>query len=200
VHADSDPSNPASRDPPSDAGFHARRWRRHKGFALLVGALTGSLAGYANSTLGLAVGLPFALVSENAFLIVLSVVVAPLVEEHVKLVPLWLLETEEKATYTPRRWMTLGTLSGLGFGIAEALFYLQALAGTSLQLAGLNLLTRLLLTVPLHGVLVAITGYGYGLARARGRARPIALALAAAILLHAAFNAVQVGRAIGVVG
>lgn len=189
------PSRPAEDDP--EGTFHRNRWRKHKVIALLVGALTGSLAGYANSTLGIAVGLPFALVSENAFLIVLAVFVAPLVEEHVKLVPLWLLESEEQATYTPRRWMALGALSGIGFGLAEAVFYWQAIAPASVTVASLNLGTRLLLTVPLHGLLVTISSYGFGMARARGSVKPVALGLAGAIVLHATFNGFQVARALG---
>lgn len=180
--------------------FHRRRWRRHKLFALLVGGLAGGLAGYANSTLGTAVGLPFALYSKDLFLLVLVSVVAPLVEEHVKLFSLFLLRSEEDAVYSPRRWMVLGVLSGIGFGLAEAALYWQAIAPVSLLAANLNLLNRVLLTVPFHGLTVAASGYGYGLARHTRSSWPLVRGLTVAVLLHAAFNGFQVLASMGVLG
>lgn len=191
-----------SASPGDEAGssFRRRRWRKHKGLALLLGALVGGLAGYANTTFGTAVGLPFALVSADAFLIVLTVVVAPVVEEPVKLLALHFLDVEEKATYTPRRWLALGALAGIGFGLAEAALYWRALAPVSLAAATLNAGTRLALTVPLHGLLVTASAYGYGLWRARRSRAPLALGLTGAILAHAAFNAFQVLQATGAIG
>lgn len=197
ANADEDPSPPTRGD--GGEAFHRRRWRKHKGLALLLGAVAGGLAGYANTTFGAAVGLPFALVSADAFLIVLTVVVAPVVEEPVKLLALHFLDIEEQASYTPRRWMALGALAGIGFGLAEAFFYWRALAPVSLAAASLNAGTRLLLTVPLHGLLVTASAYGYGLSKARRSSLPLALGLAGAILAHAAFNAFQVLQATGAI-
>lgn len=203
-----EPPDPDPTDDQADPGpgrepgsaFHARRWRKHKGYALLVGALAGGLAGYANTTLGATLGLPFALYSQSAFLVFVLVVVAPLVEEHVKLFSLSLLTTEEQAHYTPRRWMVLGALSGIGFGLAEAALYWQAIAPQSLLAANLNLGTRLLLTVPFHGLTVTASAYGYGLYRYRGSTAPLVKGLAVAITLHAAFNGFQVLKSTGVFG
>lgn len=184
----------------SGSAFHARRWKKHKGFALLLGALVGSLAGYANSTIGIMVGLPFALYSEGAFLAVLVVVLVPIIEEHVKLFSLLLLRAEEQASYSPRRWLVLGALAGLGFGLAEAAFYWQAIAPESLLAANLNIGTRLLMTVPFHGLTVTASAYGYGLYRATGARRPLVQGLALAIVLHGAFNGFQLLKASGVFG
>lgn len=195
VHGESDKRPPA--DPATSlSSLHRRRWRRHKGFALLVGGLAGGLAGYANATIGTAVGLPFALHSEQAFLLALTVLVAPFVEEHVKLFSLFLLRFEERAEYAPRRWLALGALSGIGFGIAEAILYWQMIAPESLTLANLNLLTRMSLTVPMHGLAVTASAYGYGRSRIRGDIGPLVVGLLVAILLHAAFNGLQMARSL----
>lgn len=197
---DGDASTPAGAPEGSSSRFHARRWRKHKGFALLVGALAGGLAGYANTTLGLTLGLPFALYSKTAFYAFLVVLVAPVVEEHVKLFSLLLLRAEEQASYSPRRWLVLGALSGIGFGLAEAALYWQAIAPQSLTAANLNLGTRLLMTVPFHGLAVTASSYGYGLYRAKGSLAPLVRGLSVAIALHAAFNGFQMLKASGVIG
>ncbi|MDX1610776.1 MAG: PrsW family glutamic-type intramembrane protease [Candidatus Thermoplasmatota archaeon] len=184
-----------ARDPETDR-FHARRWRKHKLLALVIGALGGGLAGYANTTYGLAIGLPLVAVDPNLFLVVLVVLIAPVVEEHVKLLALVFLRSEERATYTPRRWLVLGAFAGAGFGLAEAALYWQAIAPTSLAAANLNLGMRLLLTVPMHALTVTATGYGYGLSRHDRSIKPLIQGLAVAILVHAAYNGFQILQAL----
>lgn len=185
------PADPPPPGPDPAAAFHARRWKKHKWIAFLVGGLAGGLAGFANTAYGLTFGLPVALYDEGLFILLLVAVIAPLVEEHVKILSLILLRAEEKARYTPRRWMVLGALSGAGFGVAEALLYWQAIAPLSIAAANLNLLVRAFLTVPLHALTTATSGYGFGLSRLEGRVWPLARGLIVAILIHAAFNAFQ---------
>lgn len=186
---------PTSQDPPghdpAGEAFHRRRWRKHKLIALALGALGGGLASWANSTYGLLVGLPAAAVDARLFFVAVAVLVAPIVEEHVKLMSLVFLQQEEQATYTPRNWMVLGAFAGAGFGLVEAAFYWQAIAGASVALANLNLVTRLLMGVPFHALAVTASAYGYGLSRHQRNAWPLIRGLIVAILAHAAMNILQ---------
>lgn len=184
------PEPPDDGDPEAEA-FHKGRWRKHKLIALALGALGGGLASWANSTYGLLVGLPAAAVDVRLFYVAVAVLVAPIVEEHVKLISLVFIQHEEQATYTPRRWMVLGAFAGAGFGLVEAAFYWQALAEASVALANLNLATRLLLGVPFHALAVTASAYGYGLSRHQRNAWPLVRGLAIAILAHAAMNTLQ---------
>jgi len=168
--------------------------------AFTIGALSGSLAGFANTTYGLTIGLPLLAAGEGAFFALLAIVIAPLVEEHVKLLALVVLRAEEKASYPPRRWLLLGALAGAGFGVAEAVFYWQAILGFSFELANLNLLFRILVTVPMHALTATATGFGYGLARLTGSNVPLARGLVVAILIHATYNGLQVAKSFGVFG
>ena len=174
-----------------------KRWKRHRWIAFALGAVGGGLAGFANTAYGLTLGLPLALTNEGLFILLLVAVIAPLVEEHVKLLALILLRAEERATYTPRRWMALGALAGAGFGVAEAFFYFQALIVLSPALAAYNLGLRAALTVPLHALTAAVTGYGFGLARMRRNGWLLARGLLLAILIHSAYNTFQTLEVMG---
>lgn len=184
------PDTPDGGDPDAEA-FHQGRWRKHKLIALALGALGGGLASWANSTYGLLVGIPAAAVDVRLFFVAIAVLVAPIVEEHVKLISLVVIRQEEQATYTPRRWMVLGALAGAGFGLVEAAFYWQALAEVSVDLANLNLVTRLLMGVPFHALAVTASAYGYGVSRHQRNAWPLIWGLIIAILAHAAMNTLQ---------
>ncbi len=179
--------------------FHDRRWRKHKWIALALGALLGSLAGYANSTFTL-FGLPFVAGDPGALFVLLVIVIAPVVEEHVKLLALVFLQAEEQATYTPRRWLVLGAFVGLGFGAAEALLYWLVLAPSSLAAANVNLTIRALLTLPLHALTVSLSGWGYGASRLTGRTFPLLRGLVLAIAIHMAFNTFQLLKLAGATG
>ncbi len=121
---------------------------------------------------GVIVSIPFALFLENfypagASTFLLVVVLAPFIEEFAKVLPLFYRHGE-----TQRSIVTLGVLTGIGFGIAELVEYVV--------LADVPIIAR----VPgiiFHGSSAAITAYGIA------KKNPLPYYLLA-VLLHVANN------------
>lgn len=136
-----------------------------KVFFFLSGAIISTPFPLLYNTLGsniLLLSLPF-----STALLLSVAVLAPILEEYAKAYPLFYRHGE-----TERSLVTLGFLTGLGFGIAELFLYVFIMnAPVSIRIP----------LVLFHAATATITAFGIG------RYRPFAF-LAFAIFLHALYN------------
>ncbi|HID73763.1 MAG TPA: PrsW family intramembrane metalloprotease [Thermoplasmata archaeon] len=159
--------------------------------ALVLGALAGGIAGFVNSIYG--IGVLFLVKFDLFWFIVLLVgVVAPVVEELVKLLGVYLINQEEWPNLAIRDWTVLGALSGLGFATLEnAIYALNFLAAgfggdATLLLLGIRFL------FPLHIISTAVAATGFGLWVRTGEIGYFLRYVGVAMLLHASFNLTMV--------
>jgi len=118
----------------------------------------------------------------------LSVVVAPIVEESAKAMGLL---TIRDADPEPEDGLVYGAAAGLGFAAVENLFYVGGaflLGGRDLALA--TALYRSVATVGIHAAATALSGYGIWASRFHTVQGSWLGGLVAAIGLHALYNAV----------
>lgn len=172
---------------------HEREPWREVGRAALWGATGGALLAIAAELLALRLlgpssyGLPLQILPVG--LPLLTVVVAPLVEEVAKALGLFLVRDPAPE---PEDGFVYGGAAGLGFAATENLFYVgAAFALGGADAAGATALYRGIVTVPLHAATTALVGYGVWAFR-YGR-RPLAIlgTLAGAVGLHAVYNAIS---------
>jgi len=128
-------------------------------------------------------------VQEIDLLTILAVVVlAPVVEETVKPLGLYLARYELRNNLRLIDWALLGLMAGLGFKILEDLLYIfvyfNAEYGTEGMLAGALMRTHF----PTHLLATSITGFGIGIWHQSRRVWPFVLSLLIAITIHAVFN------------
>lgn len=117
-------------------------------------------------------------------------------EEGVKIIPVLVFGFFAKSKLKPADFMYLGVISGLTFGVAEAIgysiMYSKALEGGSVSLATYFSvqLARLISLPLLHGCFAGIFGYFVGLARipVANPAATIGLGWIVAALLHGTYN------------
>lgn len=169
---------------------NAERSRREPWRAVLKAFLWGAIGAAAVSILleewlAGALGVDPTLVGEVS---VLSVVVAPVVEECAKAVGLLGIRDADPE---PEDGLVYGAAAGLGFAAVENLFYVGGafLVGGQ-DLALVTALYRGVATVALHAAATAITGYGVWASRFHTVQGTWLGGLVAAILLHALYNAV----------
>ena len=162
----------------------------HLGLALLAffsfGATTGFLAGFSNSIYA-GFGAPLLFVDTTLFIIFLVAIVAPIVEENVKVSGLMIQKKRMIAELPIFYWALFGMVSGLGFAILEdyiyfQLFFLEFTLEESLHL----LLMRL--SFPVHMLGSALGGLGVGLWKKTDDVRYFVCLIAIAILIHSSFN------------
>lgn len=146
--------------------------------------------------LGMAVILPVALV-EGAFkplfisTALISVAVAPIVEELAKFLVVYFTVYRGRALYDPMDGIVYSTTAALGFAALENFFYVFGAYQELLVLPFELSIIRALLSVPSHALISSMWGYTLGQAvavpyEAKG---PIILqGLLVAIILHAVFN------------
>ena len=120
------------------------------------------------------------------FVIIVVCVIAPLVEESVKPLGLYLIRTEENPDLSIRDWTILGVLAGFGFGFLENLLYGLTLSFFNAE-AGL-LLFAIRSGLPLHMITTGIASYGYGLSKLTGKILDFGKYLGIAVLIHGLFN------------
>jgi RsiW-degrading membrane proteinase PrsW (M82 family) len=152
-------------------------------------AFAGGLASIGLASLGeMALGLdvPMQGGTVGTLTIILVVLVAPIVEECVKPLGVYLIEKEDGLRLTMNDWAMLGLFAGLGFAIPEDLLYAAGVigygTGASLALLGLRLL------LPLHLLASMLAAVGVGMYRRTRNPVDFAVMLVPAICLHALFN------------
>ena len=125
---------------------------------------------------------------------VVAVIVAPLVEEPIKLLALVALALMLRPRFGVRQGIVVGLLVGIGATLIEAGAHLQgAYAVGNGATYGTIIAVRFgLFGLGLHATTAALIGAGLGSALSagpgRGRMRVVAIALAGAIAIHALWN------------
>jgi RsiW-degrading membrane proteinase PrsW (M82 family) len=152
-----------------------------------MGATVGFVAAFGESFYA-PLAFPVLIFSQSLFPIVVATAVAPLVEEPAKSLGLLLLKEEEKLNFEIVDWTVLGSLSGIGFGFMENIFYALAVLGYGVNVSLALFLMRGLLTAPFHGMTATLTGFGIGLWQKSGNARLLLIPLVAAMVIHGSFN------------
>jgi RsiW-degrading membrane proteinase PrsW (M82 family) len=152
-----------------------------------LGALAGLLAAYYNSQY-IGTLAPVFFRSPSLFIVLAVSLVAPFVEEQVKLLGLFLFKATKKRLKVDQ-WAILGTFAGLGFGLFENIFYtFQVLLEYGTAAAMLVLLMRSLLSLPTHMITCSIAGFGFGLWATKFRFHSFLKYLLMAIAIHGLFN------------
>ena len=161
--------------------------RAHYLICLGMGATVGLVAAFGESFYQ-SLAIPVLNFSQALFPIVVATAIAPLVEEPAKSLGLLLLKEEEKLNFEIKDWTILGSLSGIGFGFMENVFYALAVLGYGVNVSLALFLMRGLLTAPLHGITATLTGFGIGLWQKTGNARLLLIPLVVAMIIHGSFN------------
>ncbi|MEW5936823.1 MAG: PrsW family glutamic-type intramembrane protease [Candidatus Thermoplasmatota archaeon] len=150
-----------------------------------LGAFSGFLAvvgeiGFIGNTL------PLALADMTLWTLLLASIVAPLVEESVKPVGLFVAYQEDRPNLTIQQWALLGLMAGLGFALLEDILYVLSIvpfgADAALTLLGMRLL------FPVHMICTTLTGIGYGLWVKTRQPMHFILFIAIAMCIHGLFN------------
>ena len=162
---------------------------RHMAMALGFGALSTLLAFWGE--MGLMADTtplmqPFADADSTPAMILMTVLIAPFVEELAKPLGLYFLQAEEKPNLTLKEWAFLGALAGLGFAIVENFLYAGTVGGSGPEASAMLMILRFML--PLHMMASAISGYGFGLWAKTKNAKYFIYCLLAAMILHGLFN------------
>jgi RsiW-degrading membrane proteinase PrsW (M82 family) len=161
--------------------------RPHYLIALGVGGIAGLIAAFAEAFyIGIAAATLF--FSGSVLALALATVIAPIVEESVKPLGLLLLKEDQGLKFDLQSWAILGSLAGIGFGVAENVVYFLSALPYGLDVAFSLFLMRGLLTAPLHGMSTTITGFGIGLWQKSQDARLLLLLLVTAMIIHGSFN------------
>src|SRR5437867_3585912 len=134
---------------PLNTASHPRR--AHYLICLGMGATVGFVAAFGESFYE-PLAIPVLIFSQALFPIVVATAIAPLVEEPAESLGLLLLKEEEKLNFEIKDWTILGSLSGIGFGFMENVFYALAVLGYGVNVSLALFLMRGLLTAPLHGI------------------------------------------------
>jgi RsiW-degrading membrane proteinase PrsW (M82 family) len=144
---------------------------------------------------GIAVTLPVALLEGVAAIFLpgflITVLVAPIVEEAAKFLVVRRTVYETTEFDEPVDGMVYAAAAGLGFATLENVIYVFAALETSASFAFQTGLVRALLSVPGHVLFSAMWGYSLGRAKflpQAGRFRVMAEGLILAMASHALFN------------
>lgn len=155
-----------------------------------LGALAGLVAGYSNTLYGGLIS-PIHSTSPNIYIFILALIVAPISEESIKPLGLYLLKEEEGVPLKLENWILLGLLAGTGFWLLENALYTINVAVRYGDMAGLTLLgVRSLF--PVHMLTTSIVGLGIGLWEKSRKIIKFLKFLVLAIVIHCSFNFVMI--------
>lgn len=126
--------------------------------------------------------------SQDLAMAVVIVVIAPLVEEVMKPLGIYLLRMDLRPILTLREWAILGFLAGLAFSLLEDALYIFVYAGPAYGAEGMLATAVFRLHIPVHMVGTTMVGFGVGMWCQSKRIKPFLLTLAFAIAIHAFWN------------
>jgi RsiW-degrading membrane proteinase PrsW (M82 family) len=161
---------------------------KYLALAFAAGAASAGLASVGELALGLDFSFQAGDIGPATFILV--TLVAPLVEECVKPIGVYLINKEDSPDLRVRDWATLGLFAGLGFALLEDVLYAVNMLPNGTESALALMAIRLLL--PLHLLASMLVGVGVGMYRRSGRPADFAVMLVPAVCLHALFNFVAV--------
>lgn len=153
---------------------------------LCFGATSGFIAMFSN-TFYLSLSSPLGLVSPTALAFFVVSVIAPVVEEPVKVAGLFLVDKERSRRIPLFYWAFFGLIAGFGFALIENYTYFQTFF---LQYSTTDSLYLLLMrfSFPVHMIGSALAGLGVGLWRKKGSLLYLVLFALLAVLVHGSFN------------
>lgn len=125
--------------------------------------------------------------------VAVTVLIAPVVEEVVKPLGLYLAHFDLKPSLTLKQWAILGFLAGLAFALFEDFLYVFIYAGPGMGVDGMLAIAITRIHVPVHMLCTTITGFGVGMWHQTKRGEPLIAALAFAIMIHAFWNSMILG-------
>lgn len=124
----------------------------------------------------------------DLMVVIMAVIIAPIVEETVKPLGLYLTRKESSINLRLIDWAILGLFAGLGFKIVEDLLYIVFYFNMDFGAEGMLAGALLRIHFPTHLIATAISGFGIGLWHQTRRIGYLIIAILLAILLHGAFN------------
>ena len=161
----------------------------HYLFCFMLGALSGFVAAWGN-TLYIGIYAPFIWVSRKAASWLGACLIAPVIEELVKPLGLFMLRSEERVKLPTIEWAKLGLVAGLGFALLENSFYVvRALLEQGVAVALVLLAVRTVLSLPMHVVNTSVVGYGFGWWSNTNEPARYGICLSLAIVHHGVYNA-----------
>jgi len=158
--------------------------------SMFLGAAFGNLAGLYNSLFLTYLVIPFSPFEEpvDLSLTILVTIIAPIAEEAVKLIPVMFLLSQEKIFLSLKGWIIMGGLAALGFSVFENFIYFLLFMNTYSFLVSLVLLlSRFMLSTPMHLSTTIIASYGVGMWHSYGFKKYLS-AIPTAIILHSLYN------------
>jgi len=153
---------------------------------LCFGATSGFLAMFSN-TFYMSLSSPLGLISPMVLLFFVVSVIAPVIEEPVKVAGFFLIDEKRSKQIPLFYWALFGLIAGFGFALIENYTYFQTFF---LQFSTRDSLYLLLLrfSFPVHMIGSALAGLGIGLWRKKNSLLYLVLFVLLAILLHGSYN------------
>lgn len=165
----------------------SRPTREYLSICIGLGAIAGLIAGYSNSIYGGLIS-PIHDTNKDLYIIILVSVVAPIGEESIKPLGLYLLKSEERISLNLQGWVILGAFAGMGFGLIENGFYALSVMSYGGSAIVTLMALRFLLSLPIHMLNTSIAAFGFGLWDVSGEGRHFFKFLILAVLIHGFYN------------
>lgn len=124
----------------------------------------------------------------NMLTVILAVIIAPIAEEALKPLGVYIIHREERRSLTLKDWAILGLLAGLGFKLLEDALYVFLYFNLEYGADGMVAGALIRVHFPVHLLASLVAGFGIGLWHQTRRIRYFALMLTIAIAIHAVFN------------
>jgi len=124
----------------------------------------------------------------NMLTVILAVIVAPIAEEALKPLGMYIIHREERRPLRLKDWAILGLIAGLGFKLLEDALYIFLYFNMTYGADGMLAGALIRVHFPAHLLASLVAGFGIGLWHQTHRIRYFALMLSIAIAIHAAFN------------
>jgi RsiW-degrading membrane proteinase PrsW (M82 family) len=154
-----------------------------------LGLAAGILAGIVEGLFVLPLSLPLTEQPPDISFLLVAVVLAPIVEEPMKLLGSYLIFYSEKNKFKLKWWILFGLFGGLGFALLENVLYFAVTEMSyGASVGGTVFLARMMLSLPFHLIASAVAGCGFGLFVHTEKLRYFGAFLALAIIIHSLFN------------
>lgn len=118
--------------------------------------------------------------------LIMVALIAPIVEESVKPLGIYLIGRDEKPNLTIMEWAWLGLFAGLGFALLEDALYASMAAGSGGN--AMLALTAIRLALPVHMIATTLSGIGVGLYHKTKDPRNFLMMLVLAMAVHGIYN------------
>ena len=129
----------------------------------IIGGVFGMMAGIINTEILIIPSITSSNTTYSYTIIIGALIVAPFVEEIIKIAGIVFIKTQENINIWVHDWIELALFSALGFSVFENfLYFSQFLNSNQLNNALMLLSIRFLISTPLHLTTTSIAAYGIG--------------------------------------